>query len=160
MNRIHRSVFFLAASILVICISGAIPAQDQEKKIKRSDLPPAVEKAVTEQSKGATIRGFSREIEEGKTFYEMELTVNGHGKDVLMDVDGKVVEVEEQVALDSLSPAVKKGLETAAGKGKILKVESLTKRGTVVAYEAVVRTGTKKSEIQVGPDGKPLAKKE
>ena len=28
---------------------------------------------------------------------------------------------------------------------------------TLVAYEAHVRTGTKRSEIQVGPDGKPLA---
>jgi hypothetical protein len=29
-----------------------------------------------------------------------------------------------------------------------------------MAYEAQVRTGTKRSEIQVGPDGKPLAHEE
>ena len=43
-----------------------------------------------------------------------------------------------------------------AGKGKILKVESLTKKDKLVAYEAQVDTDGKKSEVQVGPDGKPL----
>jgi uncharacterized membrane protein YkoI len=128
----------------------------QEKKIKRSDLPPAVEKTVAAQSSGATIRGFSTEKEKGQTFYEAEMTVNGHSKDVLIAADGTVVEVEEQVALDSLSPEVKAGLQAKAGKGKILKVESLTKKDKLVAYEAQVDTNGKKSEVQVGPDGKPL----
>jgi hypothetical protein len=43
-----------------------------------------------------------------------------------------------------------------AGKGKILEVESITKHDRLVAYEAKILTGTKKSEVQVGPDGKPL----
>jgi hypothetical protein len=33
-------------------------AEAQEKKIKRSDLPPDVEKTVVAQSSGATIEGF------------------------------------------------------------------------------------------------------
>ena len=37
---------------------------------------------------------------------------------------------------------------------------SMTLRGVLVAYEAQVVTGTKKSEVQVGPDGKPLRHKE
>jgi len=128
----------------------------QEKKIKRSDLPPAVEKTVAAQSAGATIRGFSTEIEKGQTLYEVEMTVNGHSKDISMAADGSIVEIEEQVALDSLSPEVKAGLQVKAGAGKILKVESLTKKGKLVAYEAKVETNGKKTEIQVGPDGKPL----
>ena len=131
-------------------------ASTQEKKIKRSDLPPAVEKTVVAQSAGATIRGFSTEKENGQTLYEVEMTFNGHSKDVSMTADGSVVEVEEQVALDSLSPEVKAGLLAKAGKGKILKVESLTKKDKLVAYEAKIETDGKKSEIQVGPDGKPL----
>jgi uncharacterized membrane protein YkoI len=131
-------------------------ATAQEKKIKRSDLPAAVEKTVATQSAGATIRGFSTEVENGQTLYEVELTVNGHSKDISMAADGSIVEVEEQVALDSLSREVKAGLQAKAGKGKILKVESITKKNKLVAYEAKVETGGKKSEVQVGPDGKPL----
>lgn len=131
-------------------------ASAQEKKIKRSDLPPAVEKTVAAQSAGATIRGFSTEKEKGQILYEVEMTVNGHSKDISMAADGSIVEIEEQVALDSLSPEVKAGLLAKAGKGKILKVESLTKKDKLVAYEAQVETNGKKSEVQVGPDGKPL----
>lgn len=131
-------------------------ASAQEKKIKRSDLPPAVEKTVAVQSKGATIRGFSTEQENGQTLYEVEMTVSGHTKDVSMAPDGTVVEVEEQVAPDSLSPEVKAGLQAKAGAGKILKVESITKKDKLVAYEAHIETNGKKSEVQVGPDGKPL----
>jgi hypothetical protein len=128
----------------------------QEKKIKRSDLPPTVEKTVAEVSKGATIKGFSEEIENGKTTYEVEMVVNGHTKDVEVDASGAVLEIEEEVAMDSLPANVKAGLTAKAATGKILKVESLTKNGKLVAYEAKVETAGKKSEIQVGPDGKPL----
>jgi hypothetical protein len=149
---IKLAILFLAAGL-----GTASAVQAQEKKVKREELPAAVEKTVAEQAKGAAIRGFSREIERGKTYYEVELTVNGHGKDVSMDENGTIVEVEEVVPLNSLSAPVRAGLEKAAGAGRITKVESLTMGGKLVAYEAVVRTGGKRSEIQVGPDGKRLA---
>jgi hypothetical protein len=150
---VSRAIAVAAATML---FSVLAIAQEREQKIKRSDLPPAVEKAVVEQSKGATIRGFSQEKENGQTFYEAELRVNRHSKDILMSIDGTVVEVEEQIASESLSPAVLEGLQAKAGNGKLVKVETLTKNGKLVAYEAKVLTKGKKSEVQVGPDGKPL----
>jgi hypothetical protein len=128
----------------------------QEQKIKRSELPNAVEKTVAAQSQGAVVKGFSREKENGQTYYEAEMSVNGHSKDVLIDEAGQIVEVEEQVAIESLPSEVREGLQAKAGEGKILKVESITKHEKLVAYEAQVRTAGKKSEVQVGPDGKPL----
>ena len=128
----------------------------QEKRIKRSELPPAVEKTVAEVSKGATVKGLSEETEKGKTTYEVEMVVKGHTKDVELDSSGAIVEVEEEAAMDSLPASVKAGLTAKAAAGKILKVESVTKNGKLVAYEAKVETAGKKSEIQVGPDGKPL----
>jgi hypothetical protein len=149
-----KTNLFVAIAAGGLLLAATVSAQ--EKKIKRSDLPPAVEKTVAAQSAGATIRGFSTEKEKGQTFYEAEMMVDGHSKDVLIAADGTIVEVEEQVALDSLSADVKAGLQAKAAKGKILKVESLTKKGKLVAYEAQVETNGKKSEVQVGPDGKPL----
>lgn len=142
--------------VVVATVFLTLPALAQENKINRSDLPPAVEKTVASQTEGATIRGFSEEKENGQTLYEAKLLVNGHKKNVLMDSNGKVVEVEEQVELDSLPAAVRDGLKAKAGKGKIIKVESLTKHGKLVAYEAKVMTDGKKSEVQVGSDGRPL----
>jgi hypothetical protein len=146
--------YLVAFAAGLVLLAGNASAQ--EKKIKRSELPPAVEKTVAAQSAGATILGFSTEKEKGQTLYEVEMTVSGHSKDVSMTTDGSIVEVEEQVPLDSLSAEVKAGLQAKAGKGKITKVESLTKKDKLVAYEAKVETNGKKTEIQVGPDGKPL----
>jgi hypothetical protein len=141
---------------LVATLALSTIALAQEKKIQRTDLPPAVEKTVAAQSEGATIKGFSQEKEKGQTYYEAEMTVSGHSKDVLIDVNGAVVEVEEQVTLDSLPAAVQEGLHAKAGTGEIVKVESLTKHDKLVAYEAVVKTNGKKKEIQVDPNGKAL----
>ena len=140
--------------VTTLCLSALAPAQ--EKKIQRADLPAAVEKTVVSQSQGATIKGFSQEKEKGQTYYEAEMIVNGHTKDVLIDSNGAVVEVEEQVAMDALPVDVKAGLQAKAGEGKLVKVETITKKDKLVAYEAQVTKGGKKSEVQVGPDGKPL----
>ena len=144
-----------ASAVMGLVMLSAVQAQ--EKKIKRGDLPSAVEKTVAEQSKGAVIRGFSTEMDKGKRLYEVELAVDGHEKDISMDEQGNVVEIEEEVAMDALPSAVKDAIMKAARSGTVGTVESLTKNGKLVAYEAVVKRGTKHSEIQVGPDGKKLA---
>ena len=150
----HRGSLALGCLVALI---AALSANAEEKRISKSDLPEAVQKTVEEQSRNATVRGFTKEIEDGKTYYEVELRVDGHSKDVLIDPAGEVVEVEEEVDLPSLPPGVTEGLQKKAGSGKIVKVESLTKQGTLVAYEAQVRTGNKHSEVQVGPNGETLA---
>ena len=149
--KTNHKICLLIASLALV---GSALAQ--ERKIKRSELPAAVEKTVVEQSKGATIRGFSEDKENGQTTYEVELVVNGHSKDVQMDAMGVVIGVEEQVNMDALSAEIRAGLQAKAGKGKITKIESITKKDKLVAYEAQVVTNGKKSEVQVGPDGKPL----
>jgi hypothetical protein len=84
------------------------------------------------------------------------MKVNGHTKDVLVDANGKVVEVEEDVNLAALPQPVRSALQEKAGTGTIRKVESITKENKLVAYEAQVVTAGKKSEIQVGPGGEQL----
>jgi len=51
---------------------------------------------------------------------------------------------------------VRQALLSQADQGKILRVERVTKDEKVFAYEAEVRKGPKRSEIEVGPDGRPL----
>ena len=145
----------LFGTVLLVGFALSV-AQAQEKKIRREQLPPAVEKTVAKESEGVTIKGLTTEVEHGQKLYEVSLDMNGHGKDILIDKNGNVVEVEEQVSLDSLPPAVQKALKQVAGKGTITVIESLTKNGTLVAYEAQIKHGKKRSEVQVGPNGEKL----
>ena len=138
---------------LVLCL--ATNASAQEKKLKKSDLPAAVQKTADEQSKGATVRGYGSEIEGGKKVYEVELTVNGHAKDVTFDGTGKVVSVEEEVLLESIAGPAREAIQKAVGKGKLQKVESVTENGNSF-YEASIRKAGKSSEIKVDANGAPV----
>jgi hypothetical protein len=147
------------ALVAVMAFSLTLVAS-AEKKVERSALPPAVEKTVQAQSQGATIKGISSETEDGAFEYEVEMTVNGHGRDIAIAKDGTLLEIEDEVAMNTLPAAVQSALTAKAAGTKITKVETITKKGKLVAYEAATLKGTKKGEIQVGPNGEKLAHEE
>lgn len=139
----------LVGAALVLGTASLLAA---ETKIQARDLPPAVQKAIPDATRGATIKGYAREVEGGKTMFEVETMVNGHSRDVLFDASGSVVEVEEAIRLDALPVVVRTALE---GRGHVLSVEQVT-RGTRITYEAVVEKNGKKSEVAVNAEGKPF----
>lgn len=140
-----------------ICVANAFAQEPKELKVQLKDLPAAVQTTAREQSKGATVLGYSEEVENGQTLYEVSLRVKGHSKDVTMDANGNVVEVEEQVTLTSLPEPARAEILKQAGKGHVALVESITKNNTLVGYEAHVKKAGKFLEIKVDPQGKPLA---
>jgi len=158
--KIVRKELPLFAPLAVVLLGAscaiAQAKQETESKVTMKDLPAPVQAKVKELSKGAFMRGLSKEVENGQTFYEVELRVNGHNRDALIDPAGKVVEIEEQAPLASLPPEVKSAIVRQAGKGRIMLVESISKGNSVVAYEAQISTAGKKSEIKVDTTGKPI----
>jgi hypothetical protein len=150
----------IGITISVLGVLAVHTATAQERKITAADLPAAVKQAAAQVSQGATVRGYSRETEHGKVQYEVEMMVGDRSRDVTIGADGTVLEVEQQEVFDSLPQAVRDALTRKAGAGRITKVESLTKSGKLVAYEAAIVTGGKRSEVQVGPDGTALTHEE
>jgi len=144
----------ITLSIFVVTL-GFIAGHASEKAITMKDLPAAVERTVQEQSKGAAILHLSREVEGGKTVYEVEMKVKGHGKDVTIGASGAVIEVEEEVALESIPGAAREAIKKAAGSGQITRVETVTE-GNQLAYEAHLRKDGKRSEVKVSGDGRLL----
>src|SRR5262245_58715919 len=157
--KIFRKELSLLAPLAVILLGAscaiAQARQEMESKVTMKDLPAPVQAKVKELSKGAVMRGLSKEVENVQTFYEVELKVNGHNRDALIDPAGNVIEIEEQVPLASLSPEVKSAIVKQAGKGRIILVESISKENSVVAYEAHVKIMGKMSEIKVDTAGRP-----
>lgn len=144
---IRTFTVFLALAAL----GGA--AMAAEKKLAMKDLPPAVQKTVQDQTKGAEIKGLSKETENGKTSYEVETLVNGKHRDFIVDATGAVTEVEEETAFDSIPAAAKAAIEKKAAGGKIGLVETMT-RGSATLYEAAYTSKDgKKHEVLVKPDG-------
>src|SRR5215475_13828816 len=88
-TRMCASMKARISSLLAVLVGSSV-AIAQETKVAKKDLPAAVQKAVDEQAKGAVVRGFTKEVEDGKTEYEAELRINGHSKDISFDPDGNI----------------------------------------------------------------------
>src|SRR5579863_8360570 len=134
--------------LFILLTAAAAIAGAAEKKVAMKDLPPAVQKAVQEQTKGAEVKGLSMETENGKTSYEVETLVNGKHRDLEINVQGAVTEVEEETAIDTIPAAAKTTIVKKAAGGKIAMVETVTRGGAVAFYEAqyTARDG-KKHEV-------------
>jgi uncharacterized membrane protein YkoI len=137
---------------LALGASLFMPAWAADTKVKMEDLPPAVQAAVKEQTKNATLVALVRETENGKTTWEAETTVNGKGRDVSFDKTGAIVAVEQEVALESIPAPAQAAIRRKLGKGTLKKVEEITE-GKAVSYEATIVTAGKTSEVGVNADG-------
>jgi hypothetical protein len=132
-----------------------LPVLYADTPVKMADLPPAVQAAVKEQTKTATLVGLSKETEKGKTIYEAETTLNGKSRDISFDKTGAIVGVEQEVDLDSIPAAAKAAIQKKIGTGKLKKVESVTEGSSPATYEATIVGNGKTSEVGVNADGTP-----
>jgi uncharacterized membrane protein YkoI len=116
-------------------------------------LPPAVLNAFRASYPKAVIRGASKEIEKGVTYYEVESVDGKMNRDLLYTADGKAVEVEETIAPGALPPAVLQALAKAYPGFKISKAENLLREGRRL-FEIQLRAQDKKLSVTVDPSGK------
>ncbi len=86
----------------------AVAAVADEEKIAAEKLPAAVKKAVKKKFPEAKIHGAAKEVEDGKTTYEVELKVEGRSVDVALNAEGKILEIEKEIPVAKLPEAVKK----------------------------------------------------
>ena len=80
--------------------------------------------------------------------------MSGHGRNVLIDPAGSVVEVEEEVALAALPGPVQEGVRKVTAGGKMVKLESITKNNTVAAYEVTVKRPPRPAKSKYRPTAK------
>jgi len=147
------------AALIAMAVSLlAIAAVAQEKKITGKDVPAAVISAFKTAYPNATIRGYAREKENGKVFYEIESREGTTTRDVLYNPDGTVAEIEESIAATDLPAEVQQAMKEKFTKAAITKAERTT-AGDKVSYEIVARQGKKRVTIEFDSSGKVLTKK-
>jgi hypothetical protein len=129
-----------------------------EGQLKMKDLPKAVQATVIKETQSAEIVGMGKEIDAGKTVYEIETKLKGRTRDMLIDDKGVLTEVEEETDVKSLPAAVQAEVMKSVGKAKFVKLETVFNGSKVkTGYVAVVETAGKQSEVEMGLDGKVLA---
>lgn len=116
-------------------------------------LPPSVFNAFKLAYPNAVIKGTSKEIEKGVTYYEIESVDGKMNRDLLYTADGKAVEVEEAIVPGALPPAVLQALAKAYPSYEILKAEDLVKGGQKY-FELQIQVKDKKIGVTIDPSGK------
>jgi len=141
---------------LILCVLiPLLEAQDTETKVQMKDLPRAVQAAVKEQSKGATLVGLAKEQEGTTIRYEAEMKVNGRTRDVTFDEAGKIVTVEQEVDIAGIPAPARAAIQKSVGKGKLELVETVT-AGTTTYYEAHIHFDGKEVEVKVDAHGQTV----
>lgn len=142
--------------IMVVAVLGG-SAQAQEKKGKGLDLkalPAAVRTAVQANLKGGEIKNISKEKEDGVEQYEVESVLNGKARDFNVDSRGSLLLVEEETSADAIPVAAKAGILKKVGGGKVNMIETFSKPGQPMLYEAgYTDKAGKKHEVLVKADG-------
>jgi uncharacterized membrane protein YkoI len=144
----------LTIPALAVCATAQEKrAAPPPKKLEVRDLPPAVQKAVQTEMKGAQVKSISKETEHGVTQYEIETLLNGKHRDFNVDTKGALLTVEEETTIDSIPAAARAAILKKVANGKLGMVE-LFKKGGEIMYEAAY-TGKdgRKHEVLVRADG-------
>ena len=142
----------IAAVLLTTAMTFAVAAA--AKKLELKDLPPAVQKTVTDNLKGADIKNIDKEKENGVEQYEVETMLAGKHRDFEVDTKGKLLVVEEETTIDSVPAAAKAAILKKVGAGTLRTVETVTKTGGDAMFEAAYTTKAgKKLEVLVKADG-------
>ena len=115
-------------------------------------LPAPVTAAFKKAYPAATIRGTSKETENGKTVYEVESVENGKARDLIYAADGAVMELEEEMNPADLPAPVTAALKKLYPKATVAVAERQT-RGAMVQYELQIKGAAKKS-VAFMPDGR------
>jgi len=146
------TIFFFFAIMALCCAAGA--QEKKNKGLQLKDLPAAVQKTVEATVKGGEIRNVAKEKEDGVEQYEIETTLNGKSRDFSIDSNGVLLEIEEATTIDAVPAAAQAGILKRVGNGKLRAVETFSRPGKAMLYEAAYTDARgKKHEFLVKPDG-------
>jgi len=160
MKRVVRLLAAFAAGAALSAAAHVAQAVEKDQRIRKSDMPEAVQATADRESAGATVQSYAKAVEKGQAVYAMDVVAGGHAKEILIGGDGNVVSVREEVPFAQLPPEIQAGLKQHAGSARIDRVVVISKNTAVTGYEARIATKGEKgttSRIELGVDGKPPA---
>ncbi len=150
--KLIGSMILIGAMVCVLTYAG---------RHRETSLPAAVEAAIKALYPQAVIEEVQVE-QEGLKVYEVELEQNRQDVEVTVAPDGTIVEVETELAMEDLPPAVAAAITQAAEGARIKEVIEEVTYAVVklvkldrpqTSYEAELIRDGKISEIEVAADG-------
>jgi uncharacterized membrane protein YkoI len=167
--RSNASAVFAIVLALVLAAASGWAGQEHPKRAEKTnvELPPAVAQAVKANAPNAEIKSIEVEKEAGIALYDIEFKA-GRGE-IEVAEDGTVMDIATIIAMKDVPKSAAEAIRKAAPGAIIRRLEKSEVRaeikeegatGTIVklatpkyVYEAELKQGEKRGEIQVAPDG-------
>ncbi|HEX4590104.1 MAG TPA: PepSY-like domain-containing protein [Gemmataceae bacterium] len=148
---------FLFAVVVGVLATRTTVRADEEK-LTLDKVPAAVSAAVKKRFPKAEVLGASKEIEDGKTMYEVTIKDAGRKMDVSLTADGKLASIEKEITVKELPKKVAAALASKYPGAKYETLEEViqVRNGTetLAYYEALLTTSDKKKvEVEIAVDG-------
>jgi uncharacterized membrane protein YkoI len=160
-NVMSRFIGWSSTVFLVGLLMVATTARAADEKISADKLPKTVVDAVKARFPGAELKGAEKEMEDGKTIYDVNLKHDGNNYEVAVTPEGKITGYEKEIAAKDMPKEASKALEDKYPGATLKLVEEVYKvtgkTEKLEYYEvALVTADKKKVEVHVAADGKIL----
>jgi len=150
------SVTFVAVTLAVGCVFLAFGDDEgQAEGIAFEALPASVQQAVNKAYSGAKVAECSKEIENGKTTYTVELKTGGREVAVELDDSGTILETTQEIALSQLPAPVSNTLHTVLPDATPKEAERKSEQGRIT-YDVEMLCDGVKLDIELSGAGKIL----
>lgn len=154
-----RRITFIIALAIIMVAAFVGSGMAQSKEDVKSDIPVAILKAFQNEYPDAKITGFEQKTDDSVTVYEIECVVGDTEKDVILSAKGKIIQVEQEIAVSSLPESVSKAALSAFPGAEIEEAEMIS-RDSIVEYEIVLKIGEKEIEALISANGTIVESKE
>jgi uncharacterized membrane protein YkoI len=151
-----RFASLMATAAGLVLITLAIGVRGDESKISFDQVPKPVVDAIKAKFPGARPKAAVKEVEDGKTLFEITIIYQGKSIDVVAKPDGTITAIEKLIDAKDLPKPVTATLNSKYPGATVKKAEELTEDGKV-SYEVSLTTADKKTVgVTLDPQGKIL----
>jgi len=126
-----------------------------EDKITREQLPRAVVKSVESKFPQGKIKEATKETEEGKTTYEVDLQVDDQKVEVKLGENGTILEIEKEIPVSRVPKAVSDAVKAKYADAEFKEAEEVLE-GETTTFEIVISSDGAMRELKLAVDGKIL----
>jgi hypothetical protein len=147
--------YMLATSALVVFLAETTSPWAQEQKISCDTVPAPVRAAFEKEFAKAPMNNCVKEVEKGKTEFEIISRESGGRLTARFQGDGKLIQAEQTVTMDSVPEPVKQALLRKHPDGEVALAEKVTSDGAVT-YEFRIKQKTRSVEVAFDSTGKEV----
>jgi uncharacterized membrane protein YkoI len=126
------------------------------KEVNLEDVSPAAQAAIEAYTSGEGIEKITHEEKGEKQFYKVEYTNQGRKFELEVDKDGEVLEAEEIVTLENLSPAVQETVKKETAGAEIKELALMETAEGKNFYEVEFDKDGKEHKVKIAEDGTVL----